>query len=110
MLDRRALGQETRCTRPDGLDRRGGIRVAGQYHDRGRGRHRGQPPGEIYPVRAANADIHEHRVGRTGRHGREHLIGVADGYGLEVRFRGEDRLQTLAEDPVVIDDDQVRAH
>jgi hypothetical protein len=54
-----------------------------------------------------SAQIHHHDVRPPRRHDAEDLIRIADPHRLEVRFCSEDGLETLAEDPVVVDDEEV---
>jgi lipopolysaccharide/colanic/teichoic acid biosynthesis glycosyltransferase/O-antigen/teichoic acid export membrane protein len=110
LLDRRALGDETDRAGPDSLDGCGDVRVGGQHDDRRRRRQQGQPPGELDAAYAPQADIHQHRVRLARRHDGGGLLRVGHDHRGEVRLTSEKRLQALGENPMVIDDEQLRPH
>lgn len=110
LLDRRALGYETDRAGPDGLHGGGDVRIGGKHDDRGRRRQQGQSLGQFDPAHAPQADIHQYCVRLARCHDGVDPRRVGHHHRVEVRLTSEKRLETLGEDPVVIDDDQLRSH
>jgi hypothetical protein len=110
LLDRGVLRHEADRARPDGVHRRGQVSVGGQHHHHRREWQRGHLPGEVDPAGRTEAHVHDHRLRPPRRRDAECLAGIADGQRLEVRLGGEDRLKALAEDAVIVDDEEVLPH
>jgi len=111
VLGRRVLRHEADGAGPDGADRRGRVGIRGEHHHERRRRQGHQLRGEVDPADPAEPDVHDHRVRLAGYRDVDDPVGVADRrQRLQARLRAEDCFQALAEDAVIIDDEQPDGH